>query len=79
MSGMSDPLRQLNNITPSDTANLPYLTRAIWVGSAGDLTVTDALGVGPTTLTGITVGWHPICVRQIWATGTTAASITVGR
>lgn len=64
-------------VTPSDSADLAYVSRAFHVGTAGDVTVTTLSGE-KVTITGATAGWHPIRVTRIWATGTTATGITVG-
>ena len=79
MSSMTDPLRQLLPVAPDDDNNLPFVSRAIWVGTAGDLAVTDELSVGPTIIPNLTVGWHPLQIRKIWATNTAASGIVIGR
>lgn len=58
-------------ITPDDAGDLPHLTRAIYIGTGGDVRATLANG---TTLTFVNMvqGWHPIRVSRVWAAGTTA-------
>lgn len=61
------------NITPADGADLTYLTRAIYIGVAGDIKIDDA---GGTTLTlALDSGWHPIRVARVYSTDTTATGI----
>jgi hypothetical protein len=61
-------------ITPSDSANLPTLTRALLVGTSGDVKVSypnDSTDVLP-LVAGI---MYPIVAKRVWSTGTTAANI----
>lgn len=60
-------------VVPHDVNALAVPSRALWVGSAGDLVVT-MLGGQTVTLAGAS-GLLPIRVRQVRATGTTAAAI----
>lgn len=71
-------VRQLQAVTPSDTVKLKFQTQIVYVGSAGDLKVIDAVG-GTTLFTAMPIGWYPMQVVQILATGTTAADIVIGR
>ncbi len=75
MTGLRDPIERAVNITPSDSDDLDVVTRAVYVGTAGDLRVTMLSGEIVTLLAG--QGWHPIRVSRVWATGTTAAAIVV--
>jgi hypothetical protein len=73
--GQGEPFRCAFQITPSDSLELPYVTRAIYVGVGGDMAgVTDtgdsAIFVGMQTGTIL-----PGCFRQVKVTGTTAASL----
>lgn len=61
------------NITPSDSADLDYLTKAIYVETAGDVKIDDAGGNAITLTLG--VGWHPIRVAKVYSTGTTASNL----
>jgi len=63
-------------VTPSDTANLERPAR-IYVGTSGNITVTlinmdDGTSV---TLPGIPVGFAPMVVKRVWATGTAATNL----
>lgn len=61
-------------ITPNDSATINQ-TRGLWVGTAGDLTV-DMAEIGTNiTFPNLTVGWHPLKVSKIYATGTAASDI----
>jgi hypothetical protein len=62
-------------ISPSDSADLPFVSRALYVGSGGDLAVrlqdgTDLVlaNLAPGTL-------MPIRVARVRATGTTAGQV----
>lgn len=82
LSLLTAPLTHLEAVTPSDDAvNSPshtYVTRALLVGSAGSLTVRMEDGndvVIPHLETGI---FHPIRVKHVYATGTSASFIVGG-
>lgn len=62
-------------ITPG-TAALPYLTRAIYVGGAGNVEVQLAGDTAPVTLTGVPVGTTlEVCAQYVLATNTTATNL----
>jgi len=62
-------------ITPSDTADLEYTTRAVWVGAAGSLRVTT-YGGDDITLKAVPAGTlMPVGASKVWATGTSAADL----
>jgi len=67
------------SITPNDSTLLET-TRGVYIGGEGTLAVlfeNDSVSV---TLIGLAVGvWHPMRVKKILATGTTATEIRVGR
>lgn len=64
------------NALPDDAADLPFVTRLVFIGTGGHLVARDRDGreasykVGDGTML-------PICVTRILATGTTAADIVV--
>lgn len=64
------------SVTPSNSVDLPRGdTRAVYVGGTGDLAVTYPSGTED-TITSLTPGlFHPLVVRRIRATGTTATGI----
>ena len=62
-------------IVPADGVDLPSLARAIYIGSAGDMTITTAAG-SSVTFVGLAAGTVlPVHTRQVPATGTTAANL----
>jgi hypothetical protein len=78
-SAWHEPYTHAFAITPSDTDELPMITRAIYVGGAGDIAVilADDTPVGSSgssiTLKAVPVGTVlPMRVRQVWSTNTTA-------
>jgi hypothetical protein len=71
---LGDPVADAQEITPSDSAELTHVTRALYVGVAGDVRVTLAGGT-LVTFGAMTSGWHPIRVAQVHATGTTATHL----
>lgn len=71
---MGDPVGQAQPVVPDDNTDLLYLTRALYVGVAGDVKVTLA-GGAVATFAAMTAGWHPLRVARVHATGTTATHI----
>ncbi len=62
-------------VTPSDTEDLAFTARALWVGEAGDLKVATANG-DVVSFVGIPAGTLlPVAVKRVYATLTTATSI----
>lgn len=69
------PATTLRAVIPGDDSDLPGgTTRAIHVGTAGTVTVMDTSG-NVATLTSLDAQYHPVRVRRVLATGTTATSI----
>lgn len=68
---MQSPATHAVGVTPDNTANLNHLTRALYVGTGGDVRVTIADG-STVTFVNMVQGWHPIRITRVWATGTTA-------
>jgi hypothetical protein len=73
-SGLGAPIIDAVAVTPSDSEDLLRVTRALYVGTAGNARVTLAHGT-VIDFSGLVVGWHPIRVSKVHATGTTAANI----
>jgi hypothetical protein len=80
---VSGPATFAAPVTPSDSADLAFVTRSLYVGGAGNVTVVmydqgSAAAVGggnekAVTLTGLTAGqFLPLRVSKVLATGTTA-------
>lgn len=73
------PLDMVRNVTPDDGADLPDgIAQAIYVGTAGNVTIQDATGT-QVTISDLAAGvWHPIRTLRVYATGTTATEIVAG-
>lgn len=62
-------------VTPADGTDLTYISRALYVGGAGNVKVTMLSG-DEVTFTGAQAGTIlPIRVTRVWSTGTTATTI----
>jgi hypothetical protein len=62
-------------IVPSDTVELSFKTRAIYVGGAGNITMLNAMGVAITFI-GLPVGAIlPVVTNRVNATLTTATNL----
>lgn len=73
--GIGEPAVGGFAVTPNDVADLPFLTRALYVGGAGALQVTLKNG-DIVTLSGALAGsYHPVRASRVWSTGTTATLI----
>lgn len=67
------------SITPNDSTNY-VTTRAVYVGTSGNLTVDmveDYGGTFQVTFTNVAAGIFPIQVTRVYATGTTASNIVL--
>jgi hypothetical protein len=63
-------------ITPSDSLELPRVTKAIYVGESGTLVLRAAAGAEDVTFHNVPAGYIlDVRVRFIRATGTTAAAL----
>lgn len=63
-------------ITPDNEEELEFVTRGIYVGTAGDLAVVLAGDSEAVTFVSLVAGViHPLRVRQVLATGTDAEDI----
>lgn len=63
--------------TQSDVADLAQYYEYLWVGVAGNLTVTPARNAADAGIlySNVPVGWFPVSVRRVWTTGTTASGL----
>lgn len=76
--GLDSPVSNWAAVTPHDTNELSYVSRAVWVGGAGNLNVVTA-GDDSVTFSGIQAGTLlPIRVKKILSTSTTATLILAG-
>lgn len=73
-AALTSPLIGAEEVTPSDDDDLAHVSRSIWVGTGGDLTVTMA-GGQTVTYAGLPAGLYPFRVSRIHATGTSADDI----
>jgi hypothetical protein len=74
-AGLDSPYRHAAAVTPSDTVDLSDVTRAIYVGGAGNIALITE-GGETVTLTGATVGTvYRICASRIKSTSTTATNL----
>lgn len=73
--GLSGPADNLVAITPSDSTDLANVSRAIYVGGAGNIVVTPAGGGSNVTLTVVAGAVLPIRVSRVLSTGTTATGL----
>jgi hypothetical protein len=73
--GLDSPAYSAFAVTPSDSVDLPTLTRALYVGSGGTVVATLVGDSASVTFVGLQPGYHPLRCKKIAATGTTATSI----
>lgn len=73
-TGIESPVTNASAVTPHDENDLPFATRGLWVGTAGDVRVIMLSG-SEETFPNMHVGWHPIRVTRVKDTGTTAEGI----
>lgn len=63
-------------INPNDTADLPKITKAIYIGVAGDVVLRSANGTEDVVFRNLPAGFTlDVRVRAVRATGTTATAI----
>lgn len=75
-NGLESPASHAFAIVPNDSGHLPEVTRALYVGGGGDLTVTLLRSSAPVTFPNVPAGTIlPLRVTRLHATGTTAQSI----
>jgi hypothetical protein len=75
--GGDEPGRVAFAVTPTDATDLASYARALYVGVSGDLVIVpiDNADGATVTLKSHPVGYCPVSVRQVYATGTTATNI----
>lgn len=72
---LTSPAMEAANVSPSDATSLPNVSRALYVGSAGDLAV-EMMSGDVVTFRGVAGGTAlPVRARKVRASGTTAADI----
>ena len=75
IEGLTSPADNAVAVTPSDSTDLTYISRALYVGTGGNIVVTMA-GGGDVTFSNIPDGSIlPIRVSRVKSTSTTASGI----
>ena len=74
-AGITSPAENAAAITPSNSVDLDYVTRAIYVGGAGNLAVVMKGGDTVTFFGAVAGSVIPIRAARVLATGTTATSL----
>ena len=75
VSGLESPASDGFAVTPDDTNPLPSVTRALYIGGVGDVTVTMKSGATVTFKAVATGAILPVRVVAVAATGTTATHL----
>jgi hypothetical protein len=73
-TGIDGPANNAAVVTPNNSTDLTYASRALVVGVAGTITV-DMVGIGTNIELTVEAGVLPIRVTRVYATGTTATNI----
>lgn len=74
--GLTTPATKAVAVTPSDTDELATVSRALYVGGAGNLSLILAGDSSAVTFTGVPAGTIlPFRVKQVKSTSTTATAI----
>jgi hypothetical protein len=72
---ITGPAVELRAVEPSDSADLPNgVCRSLFAGGAGVIVVQDAFGSQVSLHSGASQ-YHPVQIRRVLATGTTATDI----
>jgi hypothetical protein len=72
---LSSPGLNAATVTPSDSADITFSSRALYIGVTGDVTVNMAGNGSSILFKSVPVGILPIRVSRVLATGTTATNI----
>ena len=73
--GVDSPASTAFAITPNDSTDLTTATRALYVGTAGNISVVLLADSAAVTLKNVAVGYHPLRVKRVRSTGTTAGDL----
>ncbi|MEM6907166.1 MAG: hypothetical protein AAF494_00685 [Pseudomonadota bacterium] len=74
--GLNAPASDLFEISPDDTNDLSNVTKALYVGGAGDILLRAVGGSADVTLANVPAGSIvPVRVKAVRETGTTATNI----
>ncbi len=74
-TGLTAPARDAAPITPSDGTDLPVASRAIYVGTAGNLRITMISGQTVTFAAAQAGMVYPFRAARVMSTGTTAGGL----
>jgi len=77
VTAWSDVFEHAASVTPSDSTDLTYVARALYIGVSGDVKLTTP-GGDTVTFENVPVGVLACRAARVWSTGTTAASIIAG-
>lgn len=72
-TSLDSPARRAEAVTPHDSNDLATSSRALYVGTEGNISIVT-VGGDTVTLTGVS-GFVPVCVQRVNSTGTTASNI----
>ncbi len=75
---LHSPARDSFSVTPDDSADLPHVARALYIGVSGDVRMTT-IGGTDITYKSVPVGFFEHGATRIWVTGTTATDINAVR
>lgn len=68
--------RRAATVTPSDSTDLPKIAhKGPYIGGTGNITVIPSESTGSVTFNAVPVGFFPVSVKRVLATGTTATNI----
>ncbi len=74
--GMTAPATRSVAVTPNDSTDLANISRALWVGGAGNVAVMLADDTVAVTFVGVAAGsLLPVRVKRVMATNTTATNL----
>lgn len=75
-ANLSSPVQSAVAVTPNDNADLATVSRALYIGGAGNLAVILADDSSSVTFTGVLAGSIlPIRAKRVLSTNTTATTI----
>lgn len=74
--GVTNPAEKAYAVTPNDSNDLDDHCRALWVGTAGNVSVILVGDENPVTFVGVQAGsLLPLRIKRVRSTGTTASDI----
>jgi hypothetical protein len=78
--GVDSPAIHGQSTTGDDATDLTYVSRALVIGTAGNVKVTfrgdTQKGVAASTVTiALPAGWNPMRVSRVWSAGLTAVGV----